>query len=236
MTGTGQPIGQLLVAIENGTQTLAERAWDRHLDAVQIATLRDLNIDRRGWTLRFGYQLFLVVIMHGVPDSDHTLNVRLEALVPRLSEFAATYVRRLHGETRTEGADRLTQDATMMALIDARFSEADNGDPREAPTVNSLRLPLNGSLKQERETPFDGFIRTLTPKGDRVTIGPYVLAGGLELMALAAIVVISWVPLTLASTWRLAVFGEWSLWNLVKASIGWFTVLLVALELGRTAG
>lgn len=233
MNDAGQAFIDMFLSIEAETRGLALLAWDHDLDDVQIATLRELGIDRAGWAIRFGNRLVPYVTMQGgVPSSDQDLSGRLEGLLVRLPELAATYVRILHKEVRTEGVDKMAQDAAIMAVIDAKFREAGSDQPSDDPIVTALRVPMSGQGSGIEDTPFDPLIRRLTPKGDRVSIGPFALVGGLELMALAVIVVLAWVPLTLAATWRLAVFREFGLWTLVKAAAGWSVILLAVLALG----
>lgn len=234
MSEEGPTLFDMFLAIQDGSRTFALLAWDHNLNDVQVSTLRELGIDREGWTIRFGHRLVSeITFPSGVPKTTDDLSERLLRIRPALPELASAFVRELHGEVRSAGSDSLSEDAALFAVIDAKFREAASEQPSDDPIARALRRPLDPDRSLVRETPFDSLIRRLTPKGDRIVIGPFALAGGLELMGMAVIAVLAWIPLTLASSWRLVAFREVTAWTIVKAGVGWLVILLTLFSIGR---
>ena len=207
-------------------EDLADRTWDL-LSGSQLAALAELEIDRRGWSLRFGQHLFSMDL-EASPAPLTLRDAQLRGLTfPRegLDNLVDGYVRRLHGEVRAEGVDKMGQAALDFAYLDRLWQSQPGEKPLDDPVWQALHEPLH--TDRDDSTPFDGFIDRLWPKGDEVVVGPFRLAGGLELAALIIIVIVLWIPLTLASTWRLIVFRRPTAWLLSKAAIGWLVAIAV---------
>ncbi|MEK6721868.1 MAG: hypothetical protein AABZ33_14550 [Chloroflexota bacterium] len=222
--------GDVFRAYVETEERLARMSWEV-LSDVQIATLAELGIDRLGWTARFGHQLLLVdTARHGIPATVRQAWDRSDSWPRDLDELVAAHIRKLHGETRTHGADRMSEAAAIFAYM-GRFWSGESGI--EA-IDQVLREPFEPPpSKRDEKTPFDGFISRVWPSGDSIVIGPIRLAGGLELLGLFVIVSVVWIPITLANTWMLVVNRRASVWLLTKAVVGWLVLLLVFTALTR---
>lgn len=214
-------------------QELANRTWDV-LTNTQLATLLELGISRAEWTVKFGYRLFSFDNVRLKPPA--TLrDARSRALMypqDTLLKLIEEFIRQLHGDIRSEGTDRLAQAAADFAYLDQHVWNADDDDPVGANLRAALQRPMFVE-DAKRSTPFDGLIRRLTPEGDDIVLGPFRLRGGLELVAVIAIPILLWLPVTLANTWRLVAFGERNLWLLIKVTLGWLVTVLVLLTVAR---
>jgi hypothetical protein len=136
---------------------LALTAWDEQLSDPQIATLREIGIDRAGWGTRFGSRLASYDLdVYGIPQTWEELSQHYQEFPnSTLRSLAGTFVRRLHGEVRRDGVDKLTQNAASLAYIDAKLKEAQSERDTDDPMVLALREPLYLDTKPASDIPAD---------------------------------------------------------------------------------
>jgi hypothetical protein len=123
---------------------LALTAWDEELSDPQTATLREIGIDRADWGTRFGSRLASYDReVYEIPKTWEELSRHYQEFPNgTLRSLADAFVRRLHGEVRRDGVDKLTLDAAAFAYIDAKLEEAQSGRDTDDPMVLALREPL----------------------------------------------------------------------------------------------
>lgn len=198
-------------------QDRAADSWSRLPEATR-ATLLGGQISPRMWGLSFGYELGRLFTRHiSDPDMaewavDHARAVAEEDI----DVLALRHVARI-----LAGEDSVMLGSAVFAAMEGVWASphppADDGNP--VPRVDD---PVT--------TPFDGIVDHLWSSRGDITIGPFRLAGFLELIAGVVLGVLVWVPATLAVTYGL-LHGEVSGGNLVKSAIGWLGVMTAILWL-----
>lgn len=114
-----------------------------------------------------------------------------------------------------------------VMLASAVVAAMDGVGASDFPSANASPVPRGD---QEVTTPFDGIVDRLWSSREDITIGPFRLAGFLELIAGVVLGVLVWVPATLAVTYRL-LHGEVSGGNILRGALGWLGLVIAFLWL-----
>ena len=209
-----EQIREAMEAIDGIARSRAAESWGRLPDSAREA-LTQQGFDERLWGPSFGYELgrFLRTGVTG-PESASAAIVRALSLDDvAVDELAQEHVNRV-----LAGRDSTLNLAAASAFMDA-VSNPSGPLPPDAPR-RSLR-------SHQVRTPFDDLVNRIWPDDrDDIRILGVRLAGGFELVAGAVLLLLVWVPGTLAVTYRL-LHREVSPGNLAKAVIGWLGIIAV---------
>jgi hypothetical protein len=203
--------------IERIAQERATESWARLPDTSR-GQLTARQIDEFVWSQSFGVQLgrFLRTGIHG-PDTLREAVLRAQAI----GELAVDDLAIRHVGTILAGQDPVLNGAATFRLTDGLLGASTTSGPFTPPEQRSSRR-----IGRPMETPFDRIVdRIWNDDNDRVTIGPFRLAGALELVAGAVMLALVWVPGTLAVTYRL-LHGDIRWGNLAKGTVGWVGVAM----------
>jgi hypothetical protein len=217
-------------ALRDATRVTAGGAWFRLPLGRQVA-VKKAGVDPRDWTDGFAWRLHQRELT-ARPTSVAEASARMAAMSPATVDgLAVRYTDQL---LRDPFLDPVVGFRSLLASPYAfRDADASSGEATAEGPRSDRR---DHSTAFDDSTPFDGLIDgiwNVVGDNDTLRLGSIRvrLVGALALVALAVMIALSWVPSTLANTYRLVVLREFGWATLAKALIGWAGIVLVVAAL-----